>query len=370
MAKRKAGNKVIINKLLLIAVLSLLGMGIIMVYSTSSIQVLKPSHNEYYFLKRQVIFACLGLVILVAASRFPYQYLVKWSYAILGVCIVGLASLLVPGVGVTVGGATRWIHAGVLSIQPSECAKLGLIIYLSYIISKKRERIRDFSTGYVPPVVFTSVLCVLVLLQPDFGGAFILMALLFIMLFVGGARLSHLVGSVIALAPLVYGLIITSPYRFRRITAFLDPWADPQDSGFHIIQSFLAFGSGGLLGQGLGNSRQKLFYIPEAHTDFILSVVGEELGLAGVLAIVLLFVLLIICGITIAYRARDPQGTFLSLGIISLLGLQASINMGVVMGLLPTKGATLPFISYGGTSLLVSLAAVGILLNISSQARA
>jgi cell division protein FtsW len=213
-------------------------------------------------------------------------------------------------------------------------------------------------------------MCVLVLLQPDFGGAFILMGLLFIMLFVGGARLSHLAASVIALAPLVYGLIITSPYRLRRITAFLDPWSDPLDSGFHIIQSFLAFGSGGLLGQGLGNSRQKLFYIPEAHTDFILSVVGEELGLAGVLIVVLLFAVLIVCGIMIAYRARDPQGLFLSLGIVSLIGLQAFINMGVVMGMLPTKGATLPFISYGGTSLLVSLAAVGILLNISAQARA
>jgi cell division protein FtsW len=283
---------------------------------------------------------------------------------------MGLGALFIPGVGVTIGGATRWIHAGPVSIQPSECAKLGLIIYLSYFLFKKRARIRELSTGYLPPVALTVVMCILVLAQPDFGAAFALMALLFIMLFVGGARLSHQVGSLIALAPIVYGLIITSPYRLRRITAFLDPWSDPKDSGFHIIQSYLAFGSGGLLGQGLGNSRQKLSYLPESHTDFILSVVGEELGLAGVLGIVVLFILVVGCGIWIAYHARDLHGLFLALGIISLLGVQAFINMGVVMGILPTKGATLPFISYGGTSLLVNLAAVGIMVNISSQSRA
>ncbi len=370
MAKRASATRGLINKLLLIAVLTLLGIGIIMVYSTSSVQALKASHDEYYFLKRQALFACAGMVVLMAMARTPYQYLMKFAYPILGTCIAGLVLVLVPGFGITVGGATRWIHAGAVSIQPSECAKLGLIVYLSYFLSKKRVKIRDFSTGYVPPVVLAGVMCILVMLQPDFGGAVTLMALLFIMMFVGGARLSHLAGSVIALAPVVYGLIISSPYRLRRITAFLDPWSDPKDSGFHIIQSYLAFGSGGLLGQGLGNSRQKLFYIPESHTDFILSVVGEELGLAGVLAIVILFVVLVICGIRIAYRARDLQGLFLALGIMSLLGMQAFINMGVVMGLLPTKGATLPFISYGGTSLMVSLAAVGILLNISSQARA
>jgi len=237
-------------------------------------------------------------------------------------------------------------------------------------MAKKRQRIREFSTGYVPLVLVTGVMSILVLLQPDFGGAFMFMALFFLMLFVGGARLSHLAGSVIALAPVIYALIISAPYRLRRILAFLDPWSDPQDAGFHIIQSYLAFGSGGLLGQGLGNSRQKLFYLPESHTDFILSVVGEELGLIGVLAVVLLFLVVVVCGIRIAYAARDLYGLYLALGITAFLGMQALVNMGVVMGLLPTKGATLPFVSYGGTSLVVSLTAVGILLNIGSQSRA
>ncbi|RLA93717.1 MAG: putative lipid II flippase FtsW [Deltaproteobacteria bacterium] len=264
----------------------------------------------------------------------------------------------------------RWIRFGPISVQPSECAKLGLIIYLSFFLSRKLKNVKNFSTGFLPPFIVTGILSLLVLLQPDYGTSFLLIAILFISLFVAGARILHLLLSLLLLVPLGLFLILNCPYRLKRLLAFFDPWSDPTDSGFQIIQSYLAFGSGGLFGLGLGNGRQKLFYLPEAHTDFILSVVGEELGFVGVIIIITLFFIVIFCGIKISFRARDLFGSFLALGLVSLVGLEALINMGAVMGLLPTKGTTLPFISYGGSSLIVSLTAIGILLNISSQSRA
>jgi cell division protein FtsW len=241
---------------------------------------------------------------------------------------------------------------------------------MSYYLAKKQQSIKDFSVGFLPPFIVTGIMALLILRQPDYGTAFVLITLLFIMLFVGGSRLFYLLSSLMLLAPLGFYLILTSPYRFKRFLAFLDPWSDPRNTGFQIIQSYLAFGSGGGLGVGLGNGGQKLFYLPEAHTDFILSVVGEELGFLGVMLVIGLFFAVVFCGIKIAFRARDLLGTFLAVGLVSLIGLQCVLNMGVVMGLLPTKGSTLPFVSYGGTSLVVNLIAVGILLNISSQSRA
>ncbi|MCD6353269.1 MAG: putative lipid II flippase FtsW [Proteobacteria bacterium] len=357
------------NTLLLFSGLFLLSIGVVMVYSTSSIIALKLYSDEYYFLKKELLFAALGVLLLIAMARFPYQYLSKLAYPILALSVSGLAILFIPEIGVSVGGATRWIRLGSLSIQPSECAKLGLIIYLSYFLSKKKEGIKNFSTGFLPPLIITGLMSLLVLCQPDFGTAFLFMLFFFILMFVGGARLFHLILSLILLVPAGCVLILNSPYRLKRLTAFIDPWSDPANSGFHIIQSYLAFGSGGPFGQGLGNGRQKLFYLPEAHTDFIFSVVGEELGLLGVMTVIILFFIIIYCGIKISFRARDLLGTFMALGMVSFIGMQALLNMGVVMGLLPTKGSTLPFISYGGTSLIMNLVAVGILLNISSQSR-
>ncbi|MFH0811993.1 MAG: putative lipid II flippase FtsW [Pseudomonadota bacterium] len=363
-------TKKMTTTLLLFAVLSLVSIGIIMVYSTSSIYALRSYHDEYYFLKKQLLFASAGVLLLIVVTRFPYQYLAKLAYPILALCSLGLALLFIPNVGVCLGGATRWLRLGPLTIQPSEAAKLGLIIYLSYFLSKKKENIKNFSFGFLPPFVITGIISFLILCQPDFGTAFLLMTIFFILLFVAGARVILLILSVILLAPLGMLLILNSPYRLKRFLAFLDPWSDPTGSGFQIIQSYLAFGSGGLFGLGLGDGRQKLFYLPEAHTDFIFSVVGEELGLLGVMAVIILFFTIVFCGIIIALRARDLLGTFLAVGLVSLIGAQALINMGVVMGLLPTKGSTLPFISYGGSSLMVNLAGVGMLLNISSQGRA
>jgi len=358
------------DNLLLLSVLALLSVGIIMVYSTSSILALRSHNDEYYFLKKQLVFASLGVLLLVAMARFPYQYLTKLAYPILALSILGLVLVLIPHLGSRLGGSMRWFRFGPLSLQPAECAKLGLIVYMSCYLTKKQQSIKDFSVGFLPPLVVTGTMAFLILRQPDYGTAFVLITLLFIMLFVGGARLFYLLSSLLLLAPLGFYLILTSPYRFKRFVSFLDPWSDPRNTGFQIIQSYLAFGSGGALGLGLGNSGQKLFYLPEAHTDFILSVVGEELGFLGVMLVIALFFAVVFCGVKIAFRARDLLGTFLAVGLVSLIGLQCVLNMGVVMGLLPTKGSTLPFISYGGTSLVVNLVAVGILLNISSQSRA
>ncbi|MBN2468311.1 MAG: putative lipid II flippase FtsW [Deltaproteobacteria bacterium] len=357
------------NTLLLLSCLSLLSIGVIMVYSTSSISALKLFDDEYYFLKKELVFAVLGILLLAAVARFPYQYLSKLAYPILALSIGGLLVLLIPGVGVCVGGATRWLRFGPLSIQPAECAKLGLIIYLSYFLYKRAEKIRNFSTGFLPPLLITGGMSLLILQQPDFGTAVLMMMIFFLLMFVGGAKIIHLMTLVTGLVPIGCFLIMSSSYRLKRLTAFLDPWSDPANAGFHIIQSYIAFGSGGVLGQGLGNSRQKLFYLPEAHTDFILSVLGEELGFIGVLLVIVFFLVIILCGIKIALRSRDLLGTYIAVGMVSLVGLQALLNMGVVMGLLPTKGSTLPFISYGGTSLLVNCAAMGILLSVSTQSR-
>jgi cell division protein FtsW len=363
MSKRMTGT------ILLFSVLSLVSIGIIMVYSTSSIYALRSYHDEYYFLKKQIVFAIFGVLLLMAFARIPYQYWGKFAYFILAACTIALAVLYIPGIGVCLGGATRWLRFGPVAVQPSEGAKVGIVIYLSYFLAKKQENVKTFSLGFLPPFIITGTLALLLLCQPDFGTAFLLMTMLFILLFVAGARLWQLILSLLLLAPSGMLLILNSPYRLKRFLAFRDPWKDPTGSGFQIIQSYLAFGSGGLFGLGLGDGRQKLFYLPEAHTDFIFSVVGEELGLLGVMAIIILFIVVVFCGVSIAMRARDLFGTFLAVGLIALIGVQALLNMGVVMGLLPTKGSTLPFISYGGSSLAVSLAGIGILLNICSQGR-
>lgn len=363
-------SKRMTTTMLMLSVMALLSIGIVMVYSTSSISALKWYDDGYYFLKKQFLFAALGILLLIAAARFPYQYLATLEYLILGGTVILLVLVLIPGVGVSLGGATRWLRIGPFTFQPSEAAKLGLIVFLSSYLYKHRHAVQHFGIGFLIPLAVAGALCVLVLMQPDFGSACVFMALTIILLFVSGTRLLYLVLAALPLIPGACYLVLKSPYRLKRLTAFLDPWSDPARSGFQIIQSFLAFGSGGVWGSGLGNGRQKLFYLPEAHTDFILSVVGEELGLLGVMGILVLFFLVIYCGLRIASRSGSLLGTYMAVGVVALIAVQALINMGVVMGLLPTKGSTLPFISYGGSSLLVSLIGVGILVNISSQSPA
>jgi cell division protein FtsW len=291
----------------------------------------------------------------------------KLAYPLLLVSVSLLVLLLVPGLGRKVGGACRWISLGGISFQPSELAKFSLAVYMAYSMSKKGKDMETFSKGLVPHLLVAGMFMGLIVLQPDLGSAVIIAAWILIALFVGGVRIYQLFAIFLLSTPVLAWLIWQADYRVKRLLAFMNPWEDPRGIGFQIIHSFLAFGSGGVFGAGLGNSKQKLFYLPEPHTDFALSIIGEELGIVGVSAIIVLFGILVAGGIRAALKAKDLYSTYLAVGLTSFIGLQVIINMGVVMGLLPTKGLTLPLISYGGSSLLITLASIGVLLNISAR---
>lgn len=261
----------------------------------------------------------------------------------------------------------RWLKIQSVSFQPSEFAKLGLIIFLAYFLTKKDEKIRSFSFGFLPTVLLSGLVVVLVAKEPDLGAALFLSAMVFLLLFVSGARVIYLTGALLLTIPVVYYLFMSVGYRYKRLMSFIRPWEDPTGTSFQIIQSFLSFGSGGLFGLGLGEGRQKLFFLPAPHTDFIFSVIGEELGLVGAIMVVLLFFVFTVRGIQIGFSLDDRFGAYLALGVTLMISLQAVINMAVVLGLLPTKGLTLPFISYGGTSLITNLVGVGILLHLSTR---
>ncbi len=357
-----------LDPLILFPALALVGFGVVMVYSASFAVAEERMGDPYHFLKKQAVAAAIGICLLVFAARMNYRIWQSLSIPLLVASAALLAALILPGIRHDIGGSSRWLKLGPFSFQPSELAKLALVIYLARSLARKEGRMKSFTVGFLPHVIVMGALFLLVLKQPDFGTGILFVTLVFIMLFVGGARLLFLGGALVPALPILIYLAVKADYRWVRITAFLDPWKDPGKAGFQIIQSFLAFGAGNIFGVGLGEGKQKLFYLPEVHTDFIFSVIGEELGLIGVTLLIALFVLLIVRGFQSCLRSRDLFGTYLSLGITVLIAIQALLNMGVVVGLLPTKGSTLPFISYGGTSLMVNLMAVGILLNIHSQA--
>jgi len=278
-----------------------------------------------------------------------------------------LLAVMIPALSKEVGGARRWLTLGSFSIQPSEIAKFTVILFIAKSMVKRAEKLKSFAYGYLPNLIVLGIFFLLILLQPDFGTAMIISIVAFLMLYAAGIRKKFLAYSVLAVVPFLIAAVMGAQYRTRRILSFLDPWADPSDTGFQAVQSFLAFGRGGIWGLGLGDSRQKLFYLPEAHTDFIFSVIGEELGIIGTLGIIVLFGILIWRGFTNASQAKDIYGTHLAIGLTLLVGVQAFTNMGVAVGVLPTKGLTLPFISLGGSSLLITLLCMGVLLNISDH---
>ncbi len=354
------------NSILLLSVV-MTCLGVVMVYSASSIMAEKRFADGFFFLKRQGLFAVLGFLVMMIAMQVDYKHLQKLAVAIFFGSVALLVLVLLPGIGSNVGGASRWIRMPGFSIQPAEVAKLALVIYMAYSLSKKEEKLQSFSQGFLPYMVILAVLLGLVLAQPDLGSAITLGGVAVTMMVVAGSRIRYLFGLAILAMPALYFLVMTVDYRRRRILAFLNPWDDPTNSGFQIIQSWIAFGSGGVVGKGLGESKQKLFYLPEAHTDFIFSVIGEELGFVGVFVVTAMFLVLIVRGIRTTLHAPDMFGRNLAFGITLLLGLEAFVNIAVVLGMLPTKGLALPFLSYGGTSLLTTLFAVGVLLNISSQ---
>jgi len=353
--------------IIILVTLVLVIIGTVMIYSSSSIMATERFNDGYYFLKKQLVFVLLGLVIMIVMSKIPYRHLRKVAYLGILVSLVLLCVVLIPGFGVKVGGATRWMRIGGFSFQVAEVVKVALVIFLAHFFTKKAEHIREFLKVFLVPLIITFTMVGLILLQPDFGTSVVIMVVMLSMFFLAGCRIIYISGVLAAFMPAGIALIMYESYRLKRLLAFLDPWQDPTNSGFQIIQSFISFGSGGTFGVGIGNSMQKLFYLPEPHTDFILSVIAEEGGFIAVTAVITLFIILVIRGFLVSLHSSDLFGTLLAGGLTVVIAVGVFINTACVMGLLPTKGLALPFLSYGGTSLIISMAIIGILLNISSS---
>ena len=357
------------DTLVLVLVLGLSGLGLVMLLSASSIMAEQRFGDANFFFRPQLRNLILGLVLMVILARVPYQTWLRLAYPILTASLLGLALVLLPGVGHEVGGAHRWLRLPGFTFQPSETAKLAIVIYLAYSLSRKGARNASLIYGLLPHLSVLGLTVGLILAEPDLGTAFSVAIIAFIMMCVAGIRFWHLAALSLAGGAVLYYEIISYSYRLRRIAAFLDPWSDPQGAGYHIIHSFYAFASGGLWGQGPGASQQKLFFLPEPHTDFIFSVLAEEVGLAGVFVVGVLFLVLLVRGLSIARAAmtRDYGGVYLALGSTLVVVVPAFFNMAVVTALIPTKGLPLPFFSYGGTNLMVCCAAMGLLMNIAGQ---
>lgn len=351
--------------ILVAVVLSLLTIGIIMVYSASSVWATYKFGDSLYFAKRQFLFATIGLFAMYGVSKVPYHTWRNYSKHILVGCFILLIIVLIPGVGLVRGGAQSWIGVGAFSIQPAEFMKLGLVIFLATYLAEKQKMITSFVNGFLPLLLLIFTSFGLVMLQPDLGTGMIIVLTCFILLFIAGAKIGHFV--LLGFFGLLgfSALILSAPYRINRITAFLNPWEDPLGNGFQIIQSLYAIGPGGLFGMGFGNSLQKFFYLPEPHNDFIFAILAEELGYLGGMFLITLFFILLWRGIRIGLSAPDKFGSLLAVGITIMLSLQVIINISVVIGLIPVTGITLPFMSYGGSSLTLTLASVGIVINIS-----
>ncbi|MCX5710165.1 MAG: putative lipid II flippase FtsW [Candidatus Omnitrophica bacterium] len=343
----------------------LICIGIVMIYSASSIYAWEQYKDSMFFLKRHLSFLGIGAVLTFIVMSVDYRKFRKYAKPLLIISAILLILVLVPGLGREVSGARRWFRFKVLSFQPSELANLAVIIYVADFIARKGNVIRQFLRGFLPPACVLGGFCLLILVQPDLGTTLALATVVFLMLYIAGTRGAYLLSILLASVPALYVLIFRVAYRRARILAFLNPWLDPKGTGFQIIQSQIALGSGGIFGVGLGHSKQKLFYLPAAHTDFIFSIIGEELGLIGTIGVIILFILFIQQGLKIVKNAPDKFGYFLALGLVLMISLRAVINIGVSCGFFPTKGLPLPFISYGGSSFIFDMVAVGILINIA-----
>jgi cell division protein FtsW len=356
-------RKIRINLFTISAVL--ICVGVVMIYSSSSIYAWEKYHDDFFFLKRHIVFLAIGALLTFLIMIIDYRKLRKFARPLLLISLLLLVLVLIPGIGREVSGARRWFRFKFISFQPSELASMAIIIYLSDFLSRKGNVIKQFLKGFLPPMCVLGIAALLILMQPDLGTTMAIGIVVFVMLFIAGVRVSHLLSVILASLPMFYVLIFSVPYRRTRIMSFLNPWLDPKGSGFQIIQSQIALGSGGIFGVGLGHSKQKLFYLPAAHTDFIFSIIGEELGLFGTLGIIILFIIFIQQGLKIIKNTTDRFGYFLALGLVLMLTLKTVINIGVSCGALPTKGLPLPFISYGGSSLIFDMVSLGILINIA-----
>jgi cell division protein FtsW len=354
------------DKVLFTATLLLVCASIVMVYSASAIVALERYQQPYLFVTRQVMWAVLGLALLAVAMRIDYRTYRHdtFVWVLLGVVAVMLIGVLFSA---PINGTRRWFGFGGLGIQPSELAKIACVLFTALILERRMHRIDELSYSLLPIGIVVGVLVGLILLQPDFGTAMSLLLIVAAMVFAAGLNYRYLVGTVLVTLPAVYLVLVSAPYRRRRLLAFWDPWADPLGDGFQIIQSLIAVGTGGIFGRGLMEGVQKLFYLPEPHTDFIFAVIGEELGLVGATGVLACFSLIAWRGLRIALRAQDSFGSLVALGLTSMIVVQAFVNMSVVLGLMPTKGIPLPLVSAGGSSLLISLLGMGVLLNISQH---
>jgi cell division protein FtsW len=355
------------DRVLLSSILALTAVGTVMVYSASAVTAAARFHDSFHFLWRQLVAVALGVCVLALALKVGYRRAERLAYPFLVATVISLVLVLVPSIGHMAGGARRWINLGLLSFQPAEAAKLALVLYLAHSLAKKREKVRSFSVGFLPHILVTAALMGLCLLEKDLGTCVVMALVLFVMLFAAGAKVSYLLGAALLSLPIGWKVIAGTPYRRERILAWLDPFAHRRGAGYQMWESMVGIGNGGWLGQGLGAGRSKLFYLPEAHTDFIAAVIAEEAGLIGLALLIGLYAVFVWRGLRAAFAASDAFGCYLALGFTTLVGVQALVNLGVVTVLLPTKGLTLPFVSYGGSSLLTLLAGSGLLLSVSAS---
>lgn len=365
LSKSPARERGAMDVALAAVVIALLGFGVVMVYSASVIEATVVFRDPQYFLKRQAVYAGAAFALMLVVSHIDYHHLRRFTYPILGVVTV-LMILSVIGFGHTGGGAARWLALGPIHVQPSEAAKLALVLWLAYSLEKKREKVKSFSIGMLPHLIMAGFLMVLCLKQPDFGGASVLLLLTFTLLFVAGARLGYLLGAAMLGALFAVWAVRFTAYRWERMLAWFNMAEHRQDLAYQPFQAVMSFGSGQTLGMGVGQGLQVL-YLPEAHTDFIAAIIGEELGFLGILGLCAVFLVIVARGVKIALSADDEYGQYIAIGISVLFGAQALINIAVAMSIFPTKGLTLPFVSYGGSSLLVCASAMGILLSISRR---
>lgn len=354
---------------LILSTVSLTLVGLIMVLSASFVEAYARYGSSFLFFKRQFLYAVVGVGAMALAARMRYAAWERLCAPLLVLVGVLLVLVLHPAAGTVAGGSARWLTVGPVTAQPSELAKLAVVTFAAALLARRWQRIGDLRQLALPLLPVVGVICGLILLQPDLGTTVIVAGAVFVLLFVAGARLKHLLAGSALVGSLGLALIYVEGYRWARLTSFLDPWADPQGSGYQVIQSMIGITSGGPLGVGLGASRQKWLYVPNGHTDFIYAIIGEEFGLVGMLVILLLFGSLVFAGIRVAIRAPDTFGRLLAAGLTGSLGLQALVNLGAVTGLLPITGVPLPFVSFGGSSLVVSLVAVGVLLSIARAGR-
>jgi len=357
-----------IDRILLAAVLILMAVGLVMVMSASGVAAERRFGDALYFFKKQALFSLLGLGVIYGAWCIPRRFFYKGVYVWLGLALAALGLTLTP-LGVTVGGSSRWLELGPIHLQPLEAAKVALVLYLAYFFSHKQEMVKTFSVGFLPPLVVTTSMACLLALQPDFGGAVMVALLFFLLCLVGGTRLSYLFSSMLLCGAVGAAMILNSPYRLKRWLAFLHPFQNAQDAGYQVVQSLYGLGAGHIAGVGLGAGKQKLFFLPEAHTDFILAVLGEEIGFLGLSLVFLCLGLILLRCFVIAGRQHDLQDRFTALGLTLIVAVGALLNLAVVLGTVPPKGLPMPFISYGGSNLLAMCFCVGLILNIGDRRR-